>query len=278
METIERTRYAATDPRLGRHVHHDSRSKAYPFAASGGGSAVRWRRQVPVFDQGQLGSCTGNAALGCLGTDPFHDDLSGMEFSEQEAVHVYSIATTLDGFTGQYKPDDTGSDGLSAAKALKLLGMISGYQHIFSTDDAVAALATSPWITGVNWYEGMFTPSVEGLVTISGALAGGHEFYADEYDPARGWIGFTNSWGEGWGLAGRFYMEVETFSRLQYENGDVTIFTPISAPAPTPAPSVDTDVATLAKAVATWRKRGIPAIGAVSAQRAVRKFLAGRGV
>jgi hypothetical protein len=54
--------------RLGRHVRHDPRSRAYqvrpraPLAKS-----VSWERQTPILDQGDLGSCTGNAACGVLG-------------------------------------------------------------------------------------------------------------------------------------------------------------------------------------------------------------------
>jgi hypothetical protein len=63
--------YMPTDPRLGRHVQHDPRSLRYahgvlPKTAI---KTVDWTRRAPIFDQGQLGSCTGNAAAGLLGTD-----------------------------------------------------------------------------------------------------------------------------------------------------------------------------------------------------------------
>ncbi|MFC4587824.1 hypothetical protein [Sphaerisporangium corydalis] len=31
----------------------------------------RWERALPILDQGDLGSCTGNAAAGALGTAPY---------------------------------------------------------------------------------------------------------------------------------------------------------------------------------------------------------------
>jgi hypothetical protein len=36
-----------------------------------------WTRRIPVLDQGDLGSCTGNAATGVLGSEPFYGTLPG---------------------------------------------------------------------------------------------------------------------------------------------------------------------------------------------------------
>src|SRR6266567_4581114 len=59
--------------RLGRHYRYDSRSAAYPFAAPFVRYQVTpqlWRRFIPILNQGNYGSCTGNAGTGALGTDP----------------------------------------------------------------------------------------------------------------------------------------------------------------------------------------------------------------
>lgn len=236
-----RVRYLNTsDNRLGRHVNHDPRSRRFPVRADSLViSSVRHERHVPVFDQGELGSCTGNAAIGCMATGVLAAT-SGMPkpgfFTSDEdgAVACYSRATALDSFSGVYPPTDTGSDGLSVAKALQEVGEISGYEHAFTMNQMLAALMARPLITGVNWTNDMFNPNNDGIVRPTGALAGGHEFVIDEYNAARGLLGFTNSWGEGWGLAGRFYMQAEDFASLLAQDGDVTAFTPVTAPAPTP--------------------------------------------
>jgi hypothetical protein len=88
-------------------------------------------------------------------------------------------------------------------------------------------------ITGINWYADMFTPSPEGIVRITGELAGGHEIVVDEYDPVRGLVGFTNSWNDRWGLQGRFYLAGEDYATLLDRDGDVTVLLP---PAPAPVP------------------------------------------
>ena len=50
--------------RLGRHIHVDSRSAAYPFTSGKRTIIPRlWARNIPILDQGNLGSCTGNAIV-----------------------------------------------------------------------------------------------------------------------------------------------------------------------------------------------------------------------
>ncbi len=266
------TRYIPETPgagRLGRHVRHDSRSLAYQVEAAAPATltSVRHQRYIPVLDQGDLGSCTGNAALGAVGTGALYLALSGdpiqpgadADRDEQSAVSLYSSATLLDDAPGSYPPDDTGSDGLSVAKACKAAGLISGYQHATSVEAALTALAAGPVITGVNWYDSFDHPDPTGLVTVApGArVRGGHEFVVDELDVENNWVWFTNSWGTGWGVSGRAYMSWSTWARLLAEEGDVTVFVPVTAPAPTPAPfpgPVVTADEALAVAAEPWLK------------------------
>jgi hypothetical protein len=246
---IRRERLHRTDPKYGRNVHHDSLSRRYPFDTTGiAVKSVRWQRQVPVWDQKDLGSCTGNAGLGCLGTGPFYPTVANetvFPFTEAGAVDVYSAATAIDDAPGQYPPTDTGSDGLSVAKVLQKAGLISGYQHTFTLDDALKALQVVPLIVGTVFLAGMEEPNPAGLVSVSGAELGGHEYIADEYDEQRGWVGFQNSWSATWGVNGRFYMQAEDFGSLLARDGDVVAFTPNTQPAPqpTPDPAEDADEA-----------------------------------
>src|SRR6478609_1006417 len=98
--------------RLGRNMWLDARSLVYmvenDVRQMGESLASReWERVLPVLDQGELGSCTGNAGTGALGTQPFYDAVGGVlpataAAAEEFAVQLYSDATVVDGYPGTY--------------------------------------------------------------------------------------------------------------------------------------------------------------------------------
>jgi len=231
--------------RLGRHIWHDSRSRDYAVDESPAGAlaSMTWERHIPILDQGNVGSCTGNAMCGALGTSPIYDALpSGhSHLGEAEALRIYSEAEDIDG-DGPYPPNDYGSYGLSVAKAAKNDGLIPGYLHAFSLSGLQTALQTGPVIVGVNWYTSMDSPDSRGLITVGGSVRGGHELAARQLDMAGGVIWLDNSWGPGWGLAGRCCIRFADFSRLMSEGGDVTVPLPLSEPPPQPVPWQHPDI------------------------------------
>lgn len=221
--------------RLGRHVEHDPRSRLYGYRKALPIHSIQHHSNIEVLDQGNLGSCTGNAAVGCVGYDPFYATVS-VRLNEELAVIVYSKATHLDEVPGEYPPDDTGSTGLGVAKAMTALGLISGYLWMFSFLDVLGALMQRPLIVGTYWYESMFNPDRFGVVTPAGRIAGGHEYILDGWDEATGLLSFRNSWGTRWGQGGRFYMTPASLTRLLAEDGDATLFVPTTEPPPQPTP------------------------------------------
>jgi hypothetical protein len=208
--------------RLGRHVDHDERSKGFP-APRGTVQSVLHKRHTHPFDQGQLGSCTGNAMAGDLDTDPLF--VKGRYLYESKALALYKLATKIDPFPGTYPPEDTGSDGLSVMKAAQQLGYIKSYAHAFGLQHALEALALSSVITGCNWYDSMDSPSSSGLVTISpgASVRGGHEWEVLGVDATNQTVRCVNSWGTGWGDAGYFVLRWSDWDRLLNEQGDVTV-------------------------------------------------------
>jgi hypothetical protein len=182
---------------------------------------VLWERAGGPFDQGDIGSCTGQAIAGALNTVPLNGGRPLLD--EADALNLYSRATHLDHFKGLYPPDDTGSSGLAACKAAKQLGLIVTYRHAFGLDHALQALQLGPVITGVSWYEGFDRPDRHGRVHIAGQIRGGHEFEVVGYDPATRLVAAWNSWGPGWGVGGMFFFLASDWDRLLHEHGDVTV-------------------------------------------------------
>lgn len=243
--TIYRRRYdeipVAGKP-LGRHVMVDSRSAAYVFrpVATVPVMSTTWTRNAPIFDQGNLGSCTGNAITGALSCAPLWPALpkGHPTLDEAEAVRLYGLATQLDGYPGSYPPDDSGSDGTSACKAAQRSGLISGYLHAATLDAMLQALMAGPVIMGLDWYDSFDYPDTSGVVDIEpGAVVrGGHEVLARGVHTDAKLIMLDNSWGTSWGAAGSFYMHYETVASLLASDGDCTVPLPLSSPVPTPTP------------------------------------------
>jgi hypothetical protein len=267
---------------LGRHLHHDPRSRRYAFRAAPSTPlrSVHWERAVPIFDQGDTGSCTGQAAAGWLATanalrpgltdsaDPIFPGAMRVPVGEELALDIYRWNTRNDPYDGTWEPDDTGSDGLTAAKALVSMGAADSYAHAFDVQSVLAALQVGPVLVGTNWYSGMFEPVndgvINGVVEISGEVAGGHEYLLVGYDVDTTLVTLANSWGPGWANDGYAYMTVETLTRLLAEDGDCTVPHALVAAPPAPAPdpgpgagfpvALDPDVAVHVAHVAAQRK------------------------
>lgn len=252
-KTVEvyRKRYEPSDPRLGRHVNHDSRSLAYQVAAAPLSSlkSIRHQRYIPTLDQLRLGSCTGNAGTGCLGTGVFWPTIQPLNIlsdtdalaDETYAVNLYSDATKTDPYPGDYPPTDTGSDGLSIAKVLVQRGLIAGYLHATSLEAFLTALAVQPVISGTEWLSGMFTPAADGRLRVTGSVEGGHEYVYDELDVENQRVWMHNSWNDSWGIGGRAYFTWGDVETLLAAEGDVTVFVPNTEPSPSPTPPAPLD-------------------------------------
>jgi len=208
--------------RLGRHVHHDPRSRDFSAPRAPKVVSVKHQATGLPLNQGELGSCTANALCGALNSQPFFG--GGTPLHESDAVRLYEVETKLEG--DPYPPNDPGGSGVMVCKAAKQLGLISSYKHAFGIDHALAALVLSPVITGINWYTSFDAPDpASGLVelTAGATVRGGHEIVADEIDEPNELVWFWNSWGAQFGLGGRFCMKFETWSELLKQKGDVTV-------------------------------------------------------
>jgi hypothetical protein len=209
--------------RLGRHIEHDPRSRAFS-AGTSAVKSVRHRRHGKAFQQGSLGSCTGNAMAGALMTEPLWKP--GRTLTEKDAVKLYKAATRLDSIPGVYPPDDTGSSGLAVMKAAVKAKYITGYAHTFSLQQLLGSLVRYPGILGINWYDSFDQPRSDGecRLTSHARNRGGHEVQLFGIDVKKRQVWCFNSWGSTWGAKrnGTFWFSYKTLERLLDERGDAT--------------------------------------------------------
>lgn len=245
-------RYDSSDPRLGRHKRWDSRSRNFfiPEASSFRDiQEVEHPCYIPILNQGQLGSCTGNAGTENMASNDLWPAVMNILFTtdtaanEKFAVQLYSDATVIDPYQGTYPPTDTGSDALSIATVLKNRGLISGYQHGNSLLSTLTGLQSRAMMTGTEWRGDMFNPTSDGQIKVTGNVEGGHEYLLWKVDVANKRIWMRNSWGTNWGVGykgyasgGLAWMTWDDYESLLNADGDSTLLIPINQPAPQPTP------------------------------------------
>lgn len=223
---------------LGRHVEKDSRSRSFTFEVSADfvRKSVLWPHNAPVLDQGQVGSCVGNAVAQMLNCAMFAPCRPGTAWlTETDALKLYSAATHLDGLGPRqyYPPNDDGSSGLGGAKAAIQLGYIDTYSHCFTLPQIQAAIQTQPVIVGTPWTNSMFSPdSITGIVSPGplndNTIVGGHEYMCQGIDYQLKCLVFLNSWSSSWGgghglTGGQFRIKFTDFANLLAADGDVVV-------------------------------------------------------
>lgn len=214
--------------RLGRHVLHDPRSRDYDARA-----ILRPRPLVTTihdslvdpWNQGSVGSCTANAALGCLMTKPLHN--GSWSFTENDAQVLYRTETKLDNsqIPGMWEPDDTGSTGLWSMKALRAAGYIRSYRHAFRLSSVLHLLLDYPVSTGISWYQSMFGVDKDHTIKVDfgSPVAGGHQIALVGLDVDRQAVRVRNSWGTGWGDGGYAWLRWGDYDRLLADHGDAVV-------------------------------------------------------
>lgn len=185
---------------------------------------MTWRRYGATLDQGTTNACTGYAIAHAINTRPVFDAGQPV-LKHAAALALYSRATELDQWPGSWDyrtgaGEDGGSSGLAVAKAAREAGHITGYRWCFGLDHTLAALALGPILIGTDWTEGMFTPDARGVVRDAGPSYGGHEYVAVGLDVQARTVLCQNSWGPGWGMAGRFKVGFDTLATLLARQGD----------------------------------------------------------
>jgi C1A family cysteine protease len=188
----------------------------------------------PVYDQGQLGSCTGNAIAGAM---EYERDRQGLSDYTPSRLFVYYNERALEGTVSS----DSGAvirDGIKVVNSDGVcpetlwpydIGMFTvkpprrcfvaaetdkavQYEAVQTLGDLKDAIASNLSVVfGFTVYESFESPAVaqSGVLPMPKpheTTVGGHAVVAVGYDDATSQVIVRNSWGASWGAQGYFYM------------------------------------------------------------------------
>lgn len=191
----------------------------------------------PVYDQGQLGSCTANAV--CAVLQYTEKEQTGMKARPvpSRLFHYYNTRV-LQGTVGS----DSGASIRNAVKAAVKWGFAKealwpytkpfakrppapvyavaadhklgalGYLRVPQTlaDIKTTVAANNPVVFGFSVYESFDNAAKGGIVPMPSktddSMVGGHAIVIVGYDDVKKWVVFRNSWGSRWGDGGYGYM------------------------------------------------------------------------
>jgi C1A family cysteine protease len=194
----------------------------------------------PVYDQGQLGSCTGNAIAGAVQFD--RRKLNESPDFVPSRLFIYYNERVIEHDVGQ----DNGAQIRDGIKSIAKVGVCPevpdwpydisqfavkppakayqdaqehkavGYARVPQTLDQLKGCLASgyPVVFGFTVYESFESDEVAktGVVPMpqpNENTVGGHAVLAVGYDDSQGRFIVRNSWGDGWGMAGYFTMPYE---------------------------------------------------------------------
>jgi hypothetical protein len=198
----------------------------YPMARlqamlkAGEAKPVAWSNKNHVLDQEDHPFCVAFGTLGLLNTDDeMHND---PHFGSAEARDFFATIPNADPLRGAYV-----RDGLKAAKAQ---GLVAAYA-LLRTDNEVDEWLSNhgPVLVGTAWTEQMTTPLGDIVVVDTAESDAGHCYFWHGQDTYYR-LG-TNSWGEGWGLGGKFKMRRADDSKLRRAGGEAwAVIQPVAPP------------------------------------------------
>lgn len=199
-------------------------------------SIVDLRNQCPpIYDQGQLGSCTANAIAGAIEFDQKKQNLPEFtpsrlfiyynERAKEGTVNSDSGAAIRDGIKSvakqgacaeaewPYNINEFTVKPTQTCYDAALMHKIILYQRIVNNLlQMKGCLASgSPFVYGFTVYESFESQEVSttGIVPMphpGESVLGGHAVLAVGYDDNNQWFICRNSWGPSWGVNGYFYM------------------------------------------------------------------------
>lgn len=177
-----------------------------------------WQDDAWWGNQGNTPMCVGYAWSHWISDGPvFH---SGNQPIIQPST-IYYEAQKIDEWPGE---NYDGTSVRAGVKYLQQTGKVVSYYWAFDVNTLIKTiLEIGPVVVGTNWYYGMFYPNVNGLIRVSGSLAGGHAYVINGVDTVNRLFRIKNSWGQSWGVRGHAYISFTDMARLINERGEICL-------------------------------------------------------
>jgi hypothetical protein len=214
---------------FGRRIEFDSLSRNFPVRElitpkqASKPRSYTWRNPIRL-DQGNIGSCVGNAWAHEAAAKPYA--IPGV--TEKEALALYHRAQELDAYSDT--PPAEGSSVIAGAKATVERGWLKSYRWAFGLDDLILAVGyKGPAVLGIDWYEGMMDTDKKGYVHATGGIVGGHAILCNRVNVTEKFFGLSNSWGlswgarDAWGLGGTCRISFADMDALLHAQGEACI-------------------------------------------------------
>lgn len=212
------------DPRLGRLIQFDERSKGFPIRPMLKAKTPRsytWRCN-DVLDQGPDGACVGFGCAHELIARP--SEVQGID-AEYAKKKLYWEAQKIDEWEGgSYpgaRPFYEGTSVLAGIKVGHKMGWFDSYRWAFDAYDLITGVGyNGPAVIGTYWLEGMFEPDSKGYIHATGNIAGGHCTLVRAVSIRRKRLTIRNSWGSMWGKGGDAYISFDDMEKLMKLDGE----------------------------------------------------------
>ena len=173
-------------------------------------------------DQGATPKCVGYAWTHVLADGPktgLHERWPDARDAAEVAEAIYCVGQRHDPWPGDCTdPQYDGTTVRAALKGLKEAGLIREYRWAGDVDEVVRLLLVhGPVVVGSRWPDGFMEPDGNGRIRYTDDGAYGHAYVVNGVNTGRGVVRVKNSWGRGWGDAGRAWLSIDDLDRLLAE-------------------------------------------------------------